>query len=234
MIAEDLVHVDDGAQRRRARPRPHPGHDLVEQKRHEEHALCVVQMRDREDGHARLAGSPCTATGRRRVASPVSQGWKPGEASRLLSSIASAKRSFDGKNDSISMTPTRVNGGDCTARTSPARSSPCPSAHAPWRMVVIRMCSRLRTGSASMPRRDSRLEATPPARSASRSAWSAAAARGGFNDESPRPGAPRRSPACRPQIRRRARRRRSDRRLPPSPRARASTAPLRARRGRPR
>ena len=40
--------------------------------------------------------------------SPSSQAAKPGEASRLFSRIASSKRSFGGKNDSRSITPTCV------------------------------------------------------------------------------------------------------------------------------
>ena len=53
-VAEDLVHVEDRAQARRAGLPAHPGHDLVEQQRHEEHALGVAEVRDREDRDARL------------------------------------------------------------------------------------------------------------------------------------------------------------------------------------
>ena len=44
--------------------------------------------------------------------SPLIHAAKPGAASRLFSRIASAKRSFDGKNESRSITPTRSTGGD--------------------------------------------------------------------------------------------------------------------------
>ena len=54
-VADDLVHVDDGAQARRAGLGTHPGDDLVEQQRHEEHPLRVTQMRNRENRDARLA-----------------------------------------------------------------------------------------------------------------------------------------------------------------------------------
>ena len=46
--------------------------------------------------------------------SPSSHCSNPGAASRPLSCIASSKRSFDGKNDSRSTTPTFWNGGVCT------------------------------------------------------------------------------------------------------------------------
>ena len=54
-VAEDLVHVDECPQTCGARLPAHPARNGVQQQRHEEHALGVVQMRDREDGHARLA-----------------------------------------------------------------------------------------------------------------------------------------------------------------------------------
>ncbi len=53
--AEDLVHVEQRPQAGRARLPAHPGQDGVQQQRHEEHALGVGQVRDREDRDARLA-----------------------------------------------------------------------------------------------------------------------------------------------------------------------------------
>jgi hypothetical protein len=55
-VAEDLVHVDERAQARGAGLRAHPADHLVEQQRHEEHPLRVVEVRDRDDRHPRLAG----------------------------------------------------------------------------------------------------------------------------------------------------------------------------------
>ena len=54
-VAEDLVHVEDRAQRRRAGLAAHPGDELVGDQRHDEHALRVGEVRDRDDGDARLA-----------------------------------------------------------------------------------------------------------------------------------------------------------------------------------
>ena len=55
-VAVDLVHVKEGAERGGALLRTHPAEQLVQQERHEEHAFAIAQMRDVEDGHARLAG----------------------------------------------------------------------------------------------------------------------------------------------------------------------------------
>ena len=52
---EDLVEVDQRAQARGAALAAHPADDLVEQQRDEEHALLVVEVRDRDDADARLA-----------------------------------------------------------------------------------------------------------------------------------------------------------------------------------
>ena len=54
-VAEDLVHVDDGAQARGARLGAHPRHHLVQQQGHEEHPLRIAQVGDREHGDSRLA-----------------------------------------------------------------------------------------------------------------------------------------------------------------------------------
>ena len=95
-VAEDLVHVDDGPQAAGAGLRPHPAQHLVQQQRHEEHALRVVQMGDREDRDARLA------LRREQQAADVerlalqSTPRTPATASRLLSAIASSNRSLAG------------------------------------------------------------------------------------------------------------------------------------------
>jgi hypothetical protein len=57
-IAGDLVHVDDRPQAARPALAPHPADDLVQQQRDEEHAARVVQVRNRDDRHARPAGRP--------------------------------------------------------------------------------------------------------------------------------------------------------------------------------
>ena len=54
-VAEDLVHVEERAQRRGAGLAAHPGDQLVGDQRHDEHALRVGEVRDRDDGDARLA-----------------------------------------------------------------------------------------------------------------------------------------------------------------------------------
>ena len=53
-VAEDLVHVEHGAQARRPRLGPDPGQNLVQQDRDEEHPLAVREVGDRQDRHARL------------------------------------------------------------------------------------------------------------------------------------------------------------------------------------
>ena len=55
-VAEDLVHQKQRLERRRAPLGSHPGHGLPREQRHERHPLAVVEMRDRDDGHPRLAG----------------------------------------------------------------------------------------------------------------------------------------------------------------------------------
>ena len=54
-VAEDLVHVEDGPQARRARLGPDPGQHLVQEDRDEEHPLVVREVRDRQDREPRLA-----------------------------------------------------------------------------------------------------------------------------------------------------------------------------------
>ena len=97
--------------------------------------------------------------------SPFIQAAKLGEAMMLLSAIASPKRSFSGKKVSRSKTPTCRKGGFCTAMISCAMSRSSPARQAFSRMVESRMCSRLRTGSASMPTRPSSADTVPWMRS---------------------------------------------------------------------
>ena len=54
-IAEDLVHVEQRAQRRGARLPARPREHFVQQHRHEEHPFGVAQVRDGQNGNARLA-----------------------------------------------------------------------------------------------------------------------------------------------------------------------------------
>ena len=82
---------------------------------------------------------------------PCIQASKPGAASRLFSAIASLKRSLAGKNESIFITPTLVIGGFWISPIRPGTSRLRPSFQALSRRRDIRMCSRLETGSASMP-----------------------------------------------------------------------------------
>ncbi len=84
-------------------------------------------MRDREDRDPRLARLGVEQRARRRAARPPSRPAKPGDASRLLSRIASSKRSLAGKNDSRSSTPTRSNGGLWIRGSAPPRSRSRPS-----------------------------------------------------------------------------------------------------------
>ncbi len=87
--------------------------------------------------------------------SPSSHASKPGEARRMLSVIARVKRSFSGKNASSSRTPIRATGGDWICPMRAGRSRSRPSFQAAPRSVETRMCSRLRSGSASIPSRPS-------------------------------------------------------------------------------
>ncbi len=69
-VAEDLVHVEDGAQARGPRLRPGPGQHLVEEDRDEEHPLGVGEMSDRDDRQPRLARAAWRAARRRPAAPP--------------------------------------------------------------------------------------------------------------------------------------------------------------------
>src|SRR3989304_1045873 len=94
-----------------------------------------------------------------------SQAENPGAARRLLSFMAKANRSLEGKKDSRSKTPMRATGGVWIAWMNPARSRSCPFFQAVSRMVERRMCSLLWMGSADVPKRLSRvrpLGAIPP------------------------------------------------------------------------
>ncbi len=108
----------------------------------------------------RVENRPATSSG-----SPSIQAANPGEASRLLSFIASANRSLAGENDSRSRTPTFWNGGDCTAWITPPMSKSSPPRQAWSRMFESRICSRLEIGSTSMPMSASRPETAEAIRS---------------------------------------------------------------------
>ncbi len=110
--------------------------------------------------------------------SPCVHGAKPGDAIRLLSSMARSKRSAAGKNASRSSTPTRSKPGCWIAWISSVSSSDRPSLQASAMMRDSRMCSRLRTGSASTPSSDSRPDTVPSTRSRSASSSPRSAAAG--------------------------------------------------------
>ena len=57
-VTKDLVHVEQRAQGRGAALPPHPGDQLVEHQRDDEHALGIVQVGDGNDADARLAVTP--------------------------------------------------------------------------------------------------------------------------------------------------------------------------------
>ena len=126
-------------------------------------------------------------------------------------------------------------GGDCTCAMSAGRSSDCCCCHASLSSVDTRMCSRLRSGSASMPASVSTLVAAAEARSAS-SSGSASDGRGRAPGTSAgsRAAAPRGCPACRrvKSAACRSRAMRSGRLVPTRPARRASASP-RARQTRP-
>ncbi len=92
---------------------------------------------------------------------PVPHAANAGDASRPLSFIASFVRSSDGKNCSSSNTPSLRIGGCWTIPTSAARSSEVPDDHECWTRLARRMCSRLDSGSASMPTSPSRPDTKP-------------------------------------------------------------------------
>ena len=72
--------------------------------------------------------------------------------------------------------------GSGSAGSAPCRSRSRPSRHAVSRIFASRMCSRLRSGSASMPRSPRRLVAVVAIRSRKSSASSRTAAGGAAND----------------------------------------------------
>ena len=124
---------------------------------------------------------------------------KPGEASRLLSAIASSSRSFAGKKVSRSNTPTLSNGGFWIAPDQ-ARRGRGRAARSRRRRASSdsRMCSRLRSGSASMPTSASRPETAAAMRSRSASASRRSPRAAAANERrSGQAAGPRRCPACR-------------------------------------
>ena len=82
---------------------------------------------------------------------PAPHAANDGEASSPLSRIASFVRSAGGKNWSRSNTPSLRIGGCWIWPTSVGRSSAAPCDHECWIRLASRMCSRLDSGSASMP-----------------------------------------------------------------------------------
>ncbi len=115
-------------------------------------------------------------------ASPSSQAWNPGAASRLFSFIANANLSFDGKKESTSITPILGTGGAWMAWISAAKSRSSSFFHVWSRMVEMRMCSRLWIGSASTPSNPSKLVTVVLIRSRSSSASSRTSADGAAKD----------------------------------------------------
>ena len=102
---------------------------------------------------------------------PLIQAAKLGEASRPFSRIANAVRSFGGKNESSSNTPSLRIGGVSAMPTSVGRSRLRPFDHSFMIRLDSRMCSRLDSGSASMPTRPSR-PLTYPSISSPTVSWS--------------------------------------------------------------
>ena len=86
---------------------------------------------------------------------PVIHAANDGDASRPLRRIAKSIRSFGGKNESSSNTPSLRTGGVWIMPISEARSRLRPAVHSLRMMLDTRMCSRLVSGSASMPTRPS-------------------------------------------------------------------------------
>ena len=129
-VAGDLVHVEDRAQARRARLRrasTRASGSAAASRR-----TSAPRRRGARSRRSRCAACPPAVrrSGPISSGSPSSHVAKPGDASRLLRLIASAKRSFAGKNDSRSMTPIRVNGGFWMRAISAARSRSSPFCHA--------------------------------------------------------------------------------------------------------
>ena len=118
----------------------------------------------------------------RSMGSPSTHPFIAGAAMKALSFIARPWRSAFGKKDSMSKTPMRWTGGDWTAAMSSAMSMLLPCCHADSRIEHSRMCSRLWSGSVSMPSRSRRLVTVVVIRSRSRSASSRIARPGASKD----------------------------------------------------
>ncbi|CAB4603878.1 unannotated protein [freshwater metagenome] len=115
-------------------------------------------------------------SGRRSIApmssvEPRIQAANDGEASSPFRRIANAVRSFGGKNASSSNTPSLRMGGVSAMPTSVGRSRLRPCCHSFRIRFDSRMCSRLDSGSASMPTRPSR-PLTYPSISSATVSWS--------------------------------------------------------------
>ncbi len=121
---------------------------------------------------------------------PCSHEAKAGDAIRPLSFMASARRSFSGKNVSTSNTPSLRMGGCWISPSSAARSRSRPSRHECSMRLASRMCSRLEIGSASIPTSPSRPETNPSISSRSASASSSNGTVGAASDPTMLSGTP--------------------------------------------
>ena len=85
--SEDLVHVEQRAQRLAARLGSHPGDELAEQERHDEHALRIREMSDRDDRE------PWASVGSSQHAGDVEGlAFEPGGEARRCEQIVDAHR----------------------------------------------------------------------------------------------------------------------------------------------
>ena len=158
--AEHLVHVEQRAQAGRARLGPHPRDDLVQQERHEEHALGIRQVRDREDRYARLAfRRPEEALDVERL--PCQPRGEPGRGEQVVERHRQRAPFLRG------VERLDVHDADALERrlldvADQAREvDVTPAAQAVSTSLASRMCSRLRSGSASIARSASNPETVP-------------------------------------------------------------------------
>ena len=147
-----------------ARLRAHPADHLVQHQRHDEHALGIGEVPDRQHRDPRFAlgvnSSRCTSSG-----SPFGPGREAGRGQQVVD-----------RHRQREAVPRREEGVEVeradlcrTVASAPRRSagmSSAPPRQALSRMFASRMCSRLCSGSASRPS-DSRPETTALTRSRS-------------------------------------------------------------------
>ena len=169
-VAGDLVHVGQRPQVGRSRLAPHPGDELREDERRDEHPLLVGQVREIDDRRARLAVGREQERLRveRRTLAPGGEGRRRDQRVQLQRERGAILRR--GRRHR-SRTRRACGAGETGSRRSATRGrGRGPARQAFSIRFESRTCSRLESGSAVIPTRPSRLVTVPSISSRSASA----------------------------------------------------------------